>query len=100
MARDNDQRFKVGFFDSKHYMADVFAERNANRFSINFHEARLAASTIALAAGCNAVCVFVNDTWIGRSSRSWQKWAWDWLRFAAPASTTSISTRPSSTASR
>ena len=62
MARDYDQRFKVGFFDSKPYMAAVFAEGNANRFSIHFHEARLAANTVALAAGCNAVCVFVNDT--------------------------------------
>ena len=62
MARDYDQRFKIGFFDSKHYMTDVFTERNANRFAIHFHEARLSSSTVALAAGCNAVCVFVNDT--------------------------------------
>ena len=62
MARDYDQRLKVGFFDAKPHMAGVFAERNANRFSIHFHEARLSASTVALAAGCNAVCVFVNDT--------------------------------------
>jgi D-lactate dehydrogenase len=62
MARDYDQRTKVGFFDAKHYTAGVFAERNANRFAIHFHEARLSASTVSLAAGCSVVCVFVNDT--------------------------------------
>ena len=62
MARDYDQRINVGFFDAKHYMAGVFAERNANRFAIHFHEARLSASTVSLAAGCSVVCAFVNDT--------------------------------------
>jgi D-lactate dehydrogenase len=62
MARDYDQRTNVGFFDAKHYMAGVFAERNANRFAIHFHEARLSASTVSLAAGCSVVCAFVNDT--------------------------------------
>jgi len=61
LGRDMDTRFKVAFFDSKPYMEESFCSVNPYNYSYHFFDAKLAPETVALAAGCNAVCVFVND---------------------------------------
>lgn len=43
------------------YDIDSFKESKTDSFEYNFHEARLSASSVALATGNNAICVFVND---------------------------------------
>ena len=54
---------KVAFFDTKVYDKPSF-EQYKNRFDIEFKflETKLTEETAQLAAGCDAVCVFVNDT--------------------------------------
>lgn len=56
------QPVKVAFFSSKRYDQTVFDPLSAT-FAIELvhFEARLDPSTAALAEGCHAVCVFVND---------------------------------------
>ncbi|MCK5804644.1 MAG: cyclic nucleotide-binding domain-containing protein [Lentisphaeria bacterium] len=61
MARDVDRRFKVAVFDSKSYMEAPLREANVHDYSLRFFADRLTSETVALAAGCQAVCVFVND---------------------------------------
>ncbi|MHC4872403.1 MAG: D-lactate dehydrogenase family protein [Planctomycetota bacterium] len=56
-----DNRFKVAFFDSKPYMKQAFDKSNKYNYSINYLESRLSPETVSLAAGSDAVCVFVND---------------------------------------
>lgn len=54
---------KIAFFDAKEYDIASFNKVNGDaRFEIHFFETRLNAQTVNLAAGCDAVCVFVNDT--------------------------------------
>lgn len=54
---------KVAFFDTKPYEKSVFAEASAGKnLRIKFFESKLTEDTVPLAAGCDAVCVFVNDT--------------------------------------
>ena len=67
MARDIDRRFKVAIFDSKRYMETALLKANVNNYSLRFFKDRLTPRTAALAAGCQAVCVFVNDDEIGRA---------------------------------
>ena len=62
MAKDLDHRFKIAFFDNKSYMQRAFEQANDSRYSLRFFESRLSEETVSLAAGCQAVCVFVNDT--------------------------------------
>ncbi len=54
---------KIAFFDTKPYDRPSF-ERYADRVDIRikFLEAKLSEDTVELAAGYDAVCVFVNDT--------------------------------------
>lgn len=61
LAQDIDRRYKVAVFDSKPYMADALREANVHNYALRFFEAKLGADTAPLAAGCDAVCVFVND---------------------------------------
>jgi len=61
MARDIDRRFKVAVFDSKPYMEEALREANCHGYALRFFDARLTSDTVPLAAGCQAVCVFVND---------------------------------------
>ena len=56
---------KIAFFDAKPYDRDAFERLNAGRYDIRYFETRLTASALPLAAGCDAVCAFVNDE-IGR----------------------------------
>jgi len=52
---------KIAFFDAKPYDRDAFDRLNAGRYDIRYFETRLTASALPLAAGCDAVCAFVND---------------------------------------
>lgn len=53
---------KIAFYDTKPYDRDYFTRANeALGFEIRFHEFRLSDSNCESAAGCDAVCVFVND---------------------------------------
>ncbi len=52
---------KITVFSTKAYDRD-FLEAEASRHALTFVETRLDRSTTALAAGADAVCVFVNDT--------------------------------------
>ncbi len=62
LARDVDNRFKVAVFDAKPYMTSSLQERNCHDYALQFYEFRLSADTVAMAAGFDAVCVFVNDS--------------------------------------
>ena len=55
--------FKIAFFDTKPYdkpSFDNFAKEK--NLVIKYYETKLNADTVGLAKGCDAVCVFVNDT--------------------------------------
>jgi D-lactate dehydrogenase len=51
---------KIAFFSTQSYDKDYFTRYN-QQHELVFFEAGLNAGTVALAKGCNAVCVFVND---------------------------------------
>ncbi len=54
---------KVAFFDTKNYDIPGFEEYGKkNGMKFKFYETKLNEDTAALAKGCEAVCVFVNDT--------------------------------------
>ena len=61
LGQDMDNRFKIAFFDSKPYMEKVFSKCNIYNYSFSFFQTKLNSKTVSLAAGFNAVCVFVND---------------------------------------
>jgi D-lactate dehydrogenase len=52
---------KVAFFSAKDYDRVSFQAVTAIRHEVLFLEAHLDSQTAALAAGCGAVCAFVND---------------------------------------
>jgi D-lactate dehydrogenase len=53
---------KLAVFSTRKYDRDLLAEANAaHGHEITYFDVRLTAATAALAAGCPAVCVFVND---------------------------------------
>lgn len=51
---------KIAFFDAKPYDRDSFAKAGG-KYELRYFENRLSADTAPLAAGCEAVCAFVND---------------------------------------
>ena len=54
---------KIALYDAKEYDVESFkASELAKDFELRFFETRLNRDTAELAAGCDAVCVFVNDT--------------------------------------
>ena len=53
---------RTAVFSTKRYDRDFLTAANAGLHELHFLEAHLDASTAALAAGFEAVCVFVNDT--------------------------------------
>ena len=56
------EKIRIAFFDAKDYDKDSFEQAaDGERFDIRFYETRLTKETCALAEGCDAVCVFVND---------------------------------------
>lgn len=55
-------RIKIAFFDTKDYDREAFdALYDREAFDISYFDTRLSADTCSLAAGADAVCVFVND---------------------------------------
>ena len=54
---------KIAFFDAKNYDKPSFDRYAAeNGITIKYYETKLNEDTVELAHGCDAVCVFVNDT--------------------------------------
>ena len=55
---------KIAFFDTKSYDREVFesASEKHSDMSFRFFEAKLSRDTVSLASGCEAVCIFVNDS--------------------------------------
>ena len=54
---------KIAFFDTKPYDIPGFEQFSAGTgLELKFFETKLNADTVSLAAGYDAVCVFVNDT--------------------------------------
>ncbi len=54
---------RVAFYDTKTYDSDSFAKfAQPGRIEFKFLDTRLTPDTAELARGCDAVCVFVNDT--------------------------------------
>jgi len=51
---------KIAFFSAKPYDRKYF-DRHSGEHTITYFEAPLNEQTVKLAAGCNAICVFVND---------------------------------------
>ncbi|MGI6279753.1 MAG: 2-hydroxyacid dehydrogenase [Acutalibacteraceae bacterium] len=52
----------VAFFDTKTYDREAFENYKNEDINIKFFENKLNLDTVSMAAGCDAVCVFVNDT--------------------------------------
>ena len=59
---DDQGRLRVAMFDAKSYDIDSFQRRNNGRFAIHAIQASLNEDTVPAAAGCQVVCIFVNDT--------------------------------------
>lgn len=55
-------RMKVAVFSAKRYDREFLEAAGAGRHSLRFLDSRLDEETCSLAAGFDAVCVFVNDT--------------------------------------
>ena len=56
-------KIKIAFFDTKEYDISSFeSAKNFGDYEIKFYETKLTEDTVNLAAGYDAVCVFVNDT--------------------------------------
>ena len=64
------------FFDAKSYDIESFDLANNGRFALHYVAASLGPDTVYAAAGCRAVCLFVNEAATRRSSRPWPRWAW------------------------
>lgn len=58
---DERGRFKLAMFDAKSYDLESFERHNTHRLSIHPIAARLDLDTVHAAAGCRAICIFVND---------------------------------------
>jgi len=52
----------VAFFDTKTYDRQSFSKYIKNGINIRFYENKLNSDTVSMAAGCDAVCAFVNDS--------------------------------------
>ena len=52
---------KVAIFSTKNYDREFLGSANASRHELRFFEPHLDEGTVGLAAGFEAVCVFVND---------------------------------------
>jgi len=59
---DDQGRLKVAMFDAKSYDIESFHRHNNGRFAIHAIQASLNEDTVPAAAGCQVVCLFVNDT--------------------------------------
>ena len=52
---------KIVFFSSQPYDKQFFTQFNQQGYELIFHESALNEQSVNLAAGANAICVFVND---------------------------------------
>ncbi len=52
----------IAFFDTKSYDKESFEKYNGDEFHFRFFENKLNEDTVSMAACCDAVCVFVNDS--------------------------------------
>lgn len=52
----------VAFFDTKPYDKESFSRLENQKINFKFFESRLNEDTVSMAAGCDGVCAFVNDT--------------------------------------
>ena len=52
---------KIAIFSAKRYDREFLSAANASRHELRFFESHLSEETAGLAAGFEAVCVFVND---------------------------------------
>jgi D-lactate dehydrogenase len=52
---------KVAVFSAKKYDRDGFSQWADPSLQFQFHDSRLNSSSVKLAAGCHAICAFVND---------------------------------------
>lgn len=52
----------IAFFDTKSYDRESFSKFVTDDFNIRFFENKLNPDTVSMAACCDAVCAFVNDT--------------------------------------
>ena len=53
---------KIAFFDTKPYDLPAFSELGKEKdIDFRFYETKLTPDTVSLAAGCDGVCIFVND---------------------------------------
>ena len=56
------EKIRIAFFDTKDYDREAFdALYDRKIFDISYFDTRLSTDTVSLAAGADAVCVFVND---------------------------------------
>lgn len=86
---------RVAVFSTKPYDRQSLTEANAaHGHHLDFFETRLTAATAALAAGYDAVCVFVNDQLMPTRSRPWRLEERGCLRCGQRASTMWISMPP------
>ncbi len=53
---------KIAFFDTKPYDKQAFESIEQNGIEFKFYDTKLNIDTVNLAHGCDAVCIFVNDT--------------------------------------
>ena len=53
---------KIAFFDTKSYDKQSFEKYASDNMEFKFFETKLNIDTAELARGCDAVCIFVNDT--------------------------------------
>ena len=60
-GHDEQGRLRVVFFDAKSYDVESFDLANNGRFALHYVAASLSPDTVYAAAGCKAVCLFVND---------------------------------------
>ncbi len=52
----------IAFFDTKSYDKESFLANNNDEFNIRFFENKLNEDTVSMAACCDGICAFVNDT--------------------------------------
>ena len=52
----------IAFFDAKSYDRESFSRFRGEELNIRFFENKLNSDTVSMAACCDGVCAFVNDT--------------------------------------
>ncbi len=52
----------IAFFDTKSYDKESFIKYSGDEYNFRFFENKLNMDTVSMAACCDAVCIFVNDT--------------------------------------